>query len=280
VYPRSSLVEMVLRGNHCLYVLVLLWWGGRITKKTEISSFIVDQFTSKDMTLVFKIALKCLQMINILLITYLYTAFQLAILYFCVFMLHISILIFYHGIEWVNFYSLLSPAKPSSLFCRIPKCYELQKCIKNSIPGPANLMFLHSQVRIFEVVVNSGIYFYIPILLVFGGGFFIGTTWASIRLYSVVPMPFFLALPACSLASIVVLVTLFPVACKLHESSSLILSKLKLFFARSGYWSRRVKAERSFRLCLGPFCKAKRSTMTSFSVLLVDYTINALLLDS
>jgi len=93
-------------------------------------------------------------------------------------------------------------------------------------------------------------------------------------------MPFFLGTPGTSVCAPAVVFALFPPACILRENSEQILVELKVLFSLSSYCIGRVKAERAFRLYLGPFCKIQRSTFVAYLVLLVDNTIKSLLLDS
>jgi hypothetical protein len=109
----------------------------------------------------------------------------------------------------------------------------------------------------------------------------------TIRLSSVVPMPFFMVFPTLSLVVPLAHCLMFPQAVRVFEDGSLILMQWKFLLPLLGpgvaraYRVKRLRALKPCRLHAGlgiaKFFYYKRSTFLNFCGLCLYYTVNALL---
>jgi len=141
-----------------------------------------------------------------------------------------------------------------------------------------HLLNIHTCANILEIICNQAYRLFIPQALLLGGLMLIFAIYGTIRMHSVIPMPYYLGFPV--LASIILLVvsSLLPPACKIHENSEEFLVIMKTLYSGSKYYIRKVKSLRSFRFNVyGMFCFQK-STQTTFCQVVFDFTINLLLM--
>jgi len=136
----------------------------------------------------------------------------------------------------------------------------------------------HRQFRIVEIVANKALQYIGPFVLGFGIILIVSTTHASIRLYGVFPLILYLPLPFYSVVSTAFAFLLFPTFSGIHDLSSEFLSKSKLVLATNKWLSRRLRSERSLRIDIGSFFKAKKSTESATFLFIVETTANSLIL--
>jgi len=200
--------------------------------------------------------------------SYILVIFILGCLEFVIFMLFIAEEMFFHLNAWVDyntkFYATAAIYKVKNSKCRLPRFIKILQ--------------LNSQVKLFEQLANNALYYYLPFLLLFGGFILISSNFACVKFHSKMPMPVFVFMPVLSIFVIIIILTLFPAATKVHDDSCRCLHKLGLLAGKQKYFSKRVKAQRPFRFNFGPLFMAKNSTKTTYLACVIDGTINALLI--
>jgi len=217
----------------------------------------------------FKLFFFCIRMIIIMSPVYLLATVIIDLLGFVILELFIASEVFFHLNCWINFY----------FNAKLKHCLKAIRIIgKKTFPNFKLLVSIHAQVKVMEGLANQAYFYFLPSLLLFGGYLLVVTNYATIRMHNVIPMPFFLAMPALSVVVTIIIVVLFPAASDVHEKSCEFLKKFHLIKFHHKYWVRRLKAERSFRFTFGPLFMAKKSTQTTFLVCIFDATINTLLL--
>jgi len=127
---------------------------------------------------------------------------------------------------------------------------------------------------------DEAFYIILPFMFLFGEIIFICCSYATIKMYHLIPMPFFLSAPCAAIVVLFFAQILFPYAASVYENSSKSLYLLKSFkaIATDKLWVRRIRATRAPRFNVGSMFYAKRSTKsTCFSCWISD-TINAIIL--
>lgn len=124
-------------------------------------------------------------------------------------------------------------------------------------------------------IVESAIAF----LMTFGVIVSVISNVCSLKLYSVIPLAFYVWIPVISVVTIIIIVNLIPAAVNIHESSKKGIS-LKKKDAGS-YWKRKLGAQRPFVLCTGVldyrFFEMKQSTKLVYYFALLENTVNVLI---
>jgi len=141
-----------------------------------------------------------------------------------------------------------------------------------------DLLDIHTSLKIVETIANKVYWLLLPQLLLLGGLTLIFANYGTIRMHSVIPMPYYLGFPVLAAFLILMLVLLFPLCSKMHENSGAFLDNARKLVSGSKYYLRKVKSHRRFRLEVGGIFCIKKSTQTTFYLTVFDYTINLLLL--
>jgi len=137
---------------------------------------------------------------------------------------------------------------------------------------------LHFQARLIERVCDESYFYFLPFLLFFGGSIFVSTSFGTIRLHDVIPMPFYLGLPCLSVTVFTVVLAMFPAATAVHDQSCRLLRHMTAQVSPNGYLARQVKSQRPFRFSFGSLFIAKNSTKTTFMQVVFDRIVDCLLL--
>jgi len=136
----------------------------------------------------------------------------------------------------------------------------------------------HRQFRLLFVVANKAYYYIAPVDGMLATVLIVLTNYGSIRFYGIIPMPFYLALPLYSLAILIFMCLVFPVASGVHEFSSRFLSKCKLVLSKDKYFLKRLYSEKPVSVNCGQFLKFRRSTEKALFLFIIEYTANSLIL--
>jgi len=76
-------------------------------------------------------------------------------------------------------------------------------------PAPDELLEIHTCIKILERMLNDALILWGPFLLCSGGIMIISSSYATIRLQSVIPMPYYLAMPSTSVVGVIVVFQCF-----------------------------------------------------------------------
>jgi len=136
----------------------------------------------------------------------------------------------------------------------------------------------HRQFRIVEIIANKAVCFIGPFLIGFGIILIVSMNHGSIRMYGVIPLIFYLPLPFYSVLATAFAFFLFPTVSNIHDLSTRFLSRSKLVLATNKWLSRRLRSERSLRINIGSFFKAKKSTESATFLFILETTANSLIL--
>jgi len=91
-------------------------------------------------------------------------------------------------------------------------------------------------------------------------------------------MPYYLGFPILALLIILVVLSLFPPCSNVHENSEAFLGMMRNLLSSSKYYLRKAKAQRSFSFDVAGMFSIKKSTQTTFYFVVIDNTINLLLM--
>jgi len=142
------------------------------------------------------------------------------------------------------------------------------------------ILYIIKAIRLTLTLADEAFCIIIPFLFLFGEIIFISCSYATIKMYDSIPIPFFLTLSCAAIVEFLFVQILFPYASSVYENSNKSLSLLKSLkaIATDKLWIRTIRATRPPRFNVGSMFYAKRSTkLTCFSCWLND-TINALIL--
>jgi len=146
------------------------------------------------------------------------------------------------------------------------------------IPTRLKLVNIHSELQLFDTLANKVGFLMVPFLLLCAFGCIVSVNYATIRMHSVIPMPYFLLMPLAGGSLSLGLFIFLPAISGVNESSQQFLKQMSVLCCNNKCLLRRVKALRAFRFTIGPICMFKRSTITTIWTCLIEYTINAILL--
>jgi len=181
------------------------------------------------------------------------------------FLLYILSYSFFHLKTWVLFYRGIEFENASA------------SCTTN-IPTRSNLITIHKELKVLEIMANQLGYVALPFLLFFGFGIIIGVNYATIRMHSIIPMPYYLAMPVGSVIGTSALFVLLPPASDLYENSKTFLKHMNVLCSKNTYLLRKIKSQQPFRINVGPLFMVKRPTLTKCMTCIIEITINVLLI--
>jgi len=141
------------------------------------------------------------------------------------------------------------------------------------------VLYIMRLARLGLALADELLYIIAPFLFLFGEIIFISCSYATIKMYNFIPMPFFLTVPSLAIVVLIFVQILFPYASSVFENSSKSLCLLKSLkvIATDKLWQRTIRATRPPRFNVGAMFYAKRSTKsTCFSCWISD-TINAII---
>jgi hypothetical protein len=141
-----------------------------------------------------------------------------------------------------------------------------------------SIFLMHIRTRKLVESASEAYYYLFPSMLLFGLTIFVLTNYATIKMHSTIPMPFYLLMPTLSIFAVIMISILFPNASHVHESSLEFLRSINLIVGGSKYWRKVWRAQRPLSIFAGPFFPAKRSTKTTFFYQCIDFTVNGLML--
>jgi len=118
----------------------------------------------------------------------------------------------------------------------------------------------HRQFRLLFTIVNKAYYYISPYTGMSGAILIILTNYESIRFYGIIPMPIYLGIPLCSLATFIIMCLIFPVASGVYEFSLGFLAKRKLILTEDKYFLWIIYSEKPISYDCGQFFILKRST--------------------
>jgi len=147
-----------------------------------------------------------------------------------------------------------------------------------ALPPLQKLITLHTELKLIETYVNQVGYILVPFLLFGGLGILVSMNFASIRMHTVIPMPYFLVIPFISIVLVLAIILLMPCASEIHEDSHNFLKQMSDLCCQKPHLLRRIKAQQTFRRNIGTLCIIKRSTVTTFMACTVDATIDVVLI--
>jgi len=186
--------------------------------------------------------------------------------------LYIAFQIFFHLQAWADYNRALSLRRNQSL-------RSLMICLNNSnLPSILTLLRIHTHCMLTETIANKAYFYFLPCLLFLGGLLLVFANYATVRMQTVIPMPYYMAMPMMSILITVILMCLFPAGVEVHLNSTKFLKKTDSLVATHKYFSKLVKAQRPFRINFGALFIAKKSTQTRFLLCVFDTTIDAMLL--
>jgi len=139
-------------------------------------------------------------------------------------------------------------------------------------------MNVHSCVKILETICNQVYWLFLPQSLLLGGLMLVFASYGTIRMHSVIPMPYYFGFPILALLIILVVLSLFPPCSKIHENSKVFLGIMRTLYAGSKVNVRKCKSQRSLRLVVYGMFFIRKSTQTTFYRVVFDFTINLFLL--
>jgi len=141
------------------------------------------------------------------------------------------------------------------------------------------VLYIMRLARLGLALADELLYIVVPFLFLFGEIIFISCSYATIKMYDFIPMPFFLTVPSLAIVVLIFVQILFPYASSVYENSSKALCLLKSLkvIATDKLWIRTIRATRPPRFNVGSMFYAKRSSKsTCFSCWISD-TINAII---
>jgi len=123
--------------------------------------------------------------------------------------------------------------------------------------------------RLTQCVLDEAYYLVLPFLLGFGEAIFILSSYASIKMHSVIEMPFFLVMPILFVFVVLIIIGLFTPAAQMYEMSNKCLTdRNRLRFVQlNPLLKKQVRAEKPYRVNFGSMFCAKKSTVTLFPIL-------------
>jgi len=151
--------------------------------------------------------------------------------------------------------------------------------LKRELAITREVLYTIKLMRLILPLADEAFYVILPFLLLLGEMVFVSCTYATIKMYDSIPMPFFLVLPSLACAQIIFLQIALPFAANVLENSksSLLLLKALKIVHKDKIWIRTIRATRPPRFNFGSMFYAKQSTkITCFECWLND-TINILL---
>jgi len=190
---------------------------------------------------------------------------------FSVFLMYLVTCMFFHLKLWVTFHCGILRDKAST-------GKEQPRLGMNITPTRSRLNNLHREIKILECVTNELANTIAPILVLSAQVILVGCNYATIRLHSVIPMPYFLSIPFCSVIIMAFYFLLMPPASDIHEKSIAFLKQMRIICGDNKYLLRKVKSQRACRINIGQICMIKRSTLTKFIDCTIDLSINSILL--
>jgi len=202
---------------------------------------------------------------------FLFSAIVGVLLAVCI-QLYIAFQTFFHLYAWVNYCTALSEQLNHSIILVI---ISLRK---SNLPSILTLLRIHTHCMLTETIANKAYFYFLPSLLFLGGLLLVFANYATVRMQTVIPMPYYMAMPMLSIIITVVILCLFPAAVEVHLNSTKFLKKMDTLVATHKYFSKLVKAQRPFRFNFGSLFMAKKSTQTRFLLCVFDTTIDAILL--
>jgi len=149
---------------------------------------------------------------------------------------------------------------------------------RNKIPSRTNLLNLHTETKLLETITNQVYYITIPFFLLCGLTLLLATNYATIRMHAIIPMPYYLLNPLGSVIIIFGIVVLMPPASNVYEDSLLFIQQMRVLCFCNKNLVRRVKSQQPFRLNIGPICMVKRSTLTHLIAVVIDFTVDTILI--
>jgi hypothetical protein len=139
------------------------------------------------------------------------------------------------------------------------------------------VLLVHRQARIILLLANETHYFSLPILLFFGQSILVLSSYATIKMHDIIPMPFYLGMPCLSVYVVLIIMSLFPSASNIYEESDRFLNLVRGIYMRDKYWRKAWRSQPAIRMEFGPLFFAKKSTKTTFLASCVDCIFDALL---
>ena len=101
--------------------------------------------------------------------------------------------------------------------------------------------------------------------------------YATIRLYNEVKMPFFLAFPLSSMATMFMVIDTFPTSYRVYEASQKLIAKVKESKETSIYASKFMKSCKPLGVNVGSFFFIKQKTLMTFIGIVLENAIMMLL---
>jgi hypothetical protein len=140
------------------------------------------------------------------------------------------------------------------------------------------LIKLHKEINILAQMISEAYCIISVILILCAMIFMIVCNCVTIKLRGgAIPLPMYISFPLWSTCNAFCFMMIFPTIVKCHETSKQFLQSATLF-RKSRYWQKTVKAERPIRVEIGPFFYAKQSTTGTMMAVVVDYTVNFILM--
>jgi len=156
---------------------------------------------------------------------------------------------------------------------------NVRPSFSTKLPSCSDLITIHQELKTLEIMANQLGYLVILFILVCGTGMIIAVNYVTIRMHSIIPMPYYLAMPICSMVVVIsVFFSLMPPASDLYDNSQTFLKDMVFLFIKNKYLSRKIKSQQPFRINVGPLFMIKRSTLTKYMECVVNMTIDAILM--
>jgi len=146
------------------------------------------------------------------------------------------------------------------------------------IPTRPRLISLHAEMKLLEIISNEVGYVMFPFMLLCGLGIIVAANYATIRMHSIIPMPYYLSMPLGSLICVALVMVLMPPASDIHETSRGFLKQLVFLCSKNRYLLRKVKCQQAFRFNVGSMFAIKKATLTAFVSCVIELTVNSILL--
>jgi hypothetical protein len=136
---------------------------------------------------------------------------------------------------------------------------------------------LHTELSLLCSSASELFSFLLPFLLLLGVFLIVIADYGTLKMYSMIEMPWFLGLPGLSFIVKIIIAVLFPQATKIYEKADQF--RLGLYYiTRTKHDKRIAWALRPARIHFGSLFFAKKSTKSTYFKTIFDATINSLLL--
>jgi len=266
-------VEFVLKCGSFVFVPIVLFSAMIVVLELDYLSAISIPAYLKDIHKVVSLVLFFMRLLYLLIVVYFLSIPMIALVIFSILVIFIISDIIFHLKTWIDFYYDFGHRKAI-------KSISPFFCIKglNGLPNSRVMFLTHIQIKILQQFLNDAVFYLFPSLLLFGGSWLVMCNVASIKMHSIVPMPYYFAIPGVSISLSTILILLFPMTSVVHERSREFIRKFHLIHFHHKYWSRVAKAQHPFHFDLGALFIAKKSTQMTYMQCIFDITVDALLL--